>query len=235
MGSIVIGAGISTPVAHFFAFYYGVLADITGVHSTDVNCGHWRGHRELTFRPICRPSLFENAAPCMNGRFGEATLQHSAVKRRAGKGRLIQAGTSAPARCCITAFGKEGLEADLRQRSVIQCSADTGSAKRRRAAERRKTSCPLPIFQPSVPAAQFGTRAVSSARSDRSCRSMFGQSACVSKDCASRALIRTKHPTSVSMRFPTQRGNGLVLTYPNRSSVRVPRLWCRGSRLFRCL
>lgn len=24
MGSIVIGAGISTPVAHFFAFYYGV-------------------------------------------------------------------------------------------------------------------------------------------------------------------------------------------------------------------
>jgi len=95
-------------VALFFAFYYGVLADITGVHSTDVNCGHWRGHRELTFRPICRPSLFENAAPCMNGRFGEATLQRSAVKRKVGKGRLKQAGSSAPARCCITAFGNLG-------------------------------------------------------------------------------------------------------------------------------
>jgi len=97
IGSIVLGAGILTPVEYFFAYYYGVLADVTEVPRTDHNCGHWGGHSELTCRPICRPSLFENAAPCMNGRVGEAAPQRQADSLAAGNGmcRLL------PHRCVI--------------------------------------------------------------------------------------------------------------------------------------
>lgn len=46
--------------------------------------------------PLCRPSLSENAAVCMNGRFGEAAMRRPTSRQRSAPGRLLQSTGKGP-------------------------------------------------------------------------------------------------------------------------------------------